>query len=118
MWLRLEGGAVLVTSLIAYQWQLGSWWTFALLILVPDVSMLAYAAGPALGARAYNLVHNYVGPLFLAVYGLSIGRADVVPYALIWTAHIGADRLFGFGLKYESAFADTHLSTHTHASRR
>lgn len=113
VWLRLEGAAILVASLIAYSWQLGSWWMFALLFLAPDLSMVAYAAGPVVGARAYNLVHSYVVPLFLAVYGIAIGRSDVVPYALIWTAHIGADRLFGFGLKYESAFTDTHLSSRT-----
>jgi hypothetical protein len=30
--------------------------------------------------------------------------------ALIWFAHIGADRLLGFGLKYATDFKDTHLS--------
>ena len=29
--------------------------------------------------------------------------------ALIWLAHIGMDRLLGYGLKYPSAFKDTHL---------
>jgi hypothetical protein len=30
--------------------------------------------------------------------------------ALIWAAHIGADRLVGYGLKFESGFENTHLS--------
>jgi len=29
--------------------------------------------------------------------------------AFIWLAHIGMDRLFGFGLKYPTDFKDTHL---------
>jgi hypothetical protein len=29
--------------------------------------------------------------------------------ALIWLAHIGVDRLLGYGLKYPTAFTDTHL---------
>ncbi|MDU3890869.1 MAG: DUF4260 family protein [Serratia liquefaciens] len=29
--------------------------------------------------------------------------------ALIWGAHIGFDRALGYGLKYASGFADTHL---------
>jgi len=29
--------------------------------------------------------------------------------ALIWLVHIGADRLLGYGLKYPTAFKDTHL---------
>ncbi|MGQ7476239.1 DUF4260 family protein [Streptococcus suis] len=28
---------------------------------------------------------------------------------LIWLAHIGWDRAFGYGLKYESGFKHTHL---------
>ncbi|RKQ33951.1 DUF4260 family protein [Oceanobacillus halophilus] len=28
---------------------------------------------------------------------------------LIWTAHIGMDRMIGFGLKYPTAFKDTHI---------
>lgn len=33
-----------------------------------------------------------------------------VELALIWTAHIGFDRLLGFGLKYATGFKDTHLT--------
>ena len=29
---------------------------------------------------------------------------------VIWTAHIAMDRLFGYGLKLESGFRDTHLA--------
>ncbi|MCA1583935.1 MAG: DUF4260 domain-containing protein [Acidobacteria bacterium] len=108
-WLRLEGLAVFAASLVAYGWQLGGWGTFALLFLAPDVSMAGYLRGPAFGARLYNLAHNYVGPLFLAMYGLSVGRGDVIPYALIWSAHIGLDRMLGLGLKYDTAFRETHL---------
>jgi hypothetical protein len=108
-WLRLEGGAVFVASLVAYHWQLGSWWLFVVAFLAPDLSMLGYLAGPSLGARAYNIVHIYVGPLFLVTYGVAIGRSDVVPWALIWFAHIGLDRLLGYGLKYDAAFGETHL---------
>jgi hypothetical protein len=31
--------------------------------------------------------------------------------ALVWTGHVGADRLFGCGRKFESGFRDTHFST-------
>ena len=108
-WLRLEGLAIFVASVVVYEWQLGSWGRFAALFLAPDVSMVAYLGGPALGARVYNLAHNYVGPVFLAVYGVHVGRSDIVPYALIWTAHIGLDRLLGFGLKYPTDFRDTDM---------
>jgi hypothetical protein len=29
--------------------------------------------------------------------------------AVIWLAHIGFDRLMGYGLKYATAFGHTHL---------
>jgi hypothetical protein len=35
--------------------------------------------------------------------------------SLIWTAHIGFDRLLGFGLKYSNRFKDTHLNPDRHA---
>jgi hypothetical protein len=108
-WLRLEGLAILIASVLMYRWQRGSWITFLVLFLVPDLSTLGYLAGPAVGARLYNLAHNYVAPLFLACYSLSVGRQDAVAYALIWTAHVGFDRMAGMGLKYPAAFRDTHL---------
>jgi hypothetical protein len=108
-WLRLEGLAVFAASLLFYRWQLEPWSRFLLLFLLPDLSMLGYLGGPALGARLYNLAHNYVAPIFLACWGLGVAREDVVPLALIWTAHIGFDRLLGFGLKYPGGFGETHL---------
>ncbi len=33
---------------------------------VPDLSMLAYLAGPRIGAGVYNLVHATIAPLLLA----------------------------------------------------
>jgi hypothetical protein len=30
---------------------------------------------------------------------------------LIWAGHLGMDRAVGLGLKYPSAFRDTHLGT-------
>ena len=98
-WLRLEGLAIFAASLLFYRWQLESWWKFAALFLLPDLSFVGFLGGSALGARVYNLAHNYVVPIFLACWALSIGREDVVPLALIWTAHIGFDRLLGFSLR-------------------
>jgi hypothetical protein len=109
-WLRLEGLAVFAASLLFYRWQREPWTTFLGVFMLPDISMFGYLAGPAIGARLYNLAHNYVAPLFLACWALSVGREDMVPIGLIWMAHIGCDRMLGFGLKYPTAFRDTHLS--------
>ena len=108
--LHLEGVAVLVLSLFAYHWSGLSWLTLALLFLVPDVSMAGYLAGARVGAVAYNAVHTYVGPLALAGYAFGVGEHAALGVALIWIAHIGMDRMLGFGLKYPTEFKDTHLN--------
>jgi len=71
--------------------------------------MLGYLGGPRIGALTYDVVHTYVGPLALGVAGV-VGDTDIaIQVALIWAAHIGADRVLGYGLKYPTGFKDTHL---------
>jgi len=82
---------------------------FLLLLLAPDLSMLGYLANPRLGSTIYNLAHTYVLPLALAGIGLEANFHVCVLLSLIWSAHIGVDRLLGYGLKYPTVFKDTHL---------
>ena len=107
--LRLEGLAVFLVALLMYRELDASWWMFALLFLVPDLSMVGYLSGTAVGAALYNLVHSYVLPIFLYAIGLMSEHASWMAIAFVWAAHIGADRILGFGLKYTGAFRDTHL---------
>lgn len=107
LWLRLEGLAALAVACYLYARGGHSWLHFALLFLVPDLSFAAYLAGTRVGAIGYNLLHSYVGPLLLAAALLVAGRSPAM--ALIWIAHIGFDRLLGYGLKYPTSFAATHL---------
>ena len=107
--LRLEAALVVVGAVLAYHSLGAGWLLFAVLFLAPDISMAAYAFGPRAGAVGYNLVHTYLAPAFLALIGAAAGLPVLYGPALIWTAHIGFDRLLGYGLKYPSAFADTHL---------
>jgi hypothetical protein len=79
------------------------------LLLIPDLSMLAYLINPKIGAVFYNVVHSYFLPLALAAFAIAFDRTVMLPYLLIWTAHIGMDRLLGYGLKYPEAFGRTHL---------
>ena len=107
--LRIEGAAVLALSVILYRHVGGGWARFGWLFLVPDISMVGYALSVGFGARLYNIVHTYTGPIALAAFAILSRRPECLPYALIWTAHIGMDRLLGFGLKYPTRFQDTHL---------
>src|SRR5262249_31644533 len=107
--LQAEGLAVFIAALIAYAHLGFSWKLFVLLFLAPDLSFLAYSAGPRVGAHAYNLVHNYVAATAVGIIGFAFDKPLLVTLALIWIAHIGLDRLLGYGLKYSSSFGDTHL---------
>ena len=105
-WLRSEGLAVLAGSLWLYSQSGFSWWLFAGLLLLPDVAMLPYLISPRWGAISYNVAHSYLLPL-----GLAVAVPAWIPYLCIWTAHIGMDRMMGYGLKYPTAFRDTHVGT-------
>lgn len=88
----------------------GSWGLFLALLLVPDVFIAGYLAGPRSGALLYNLGHTYSVPLIIGSAAVGAGSFLVGAVALIWTAHIGMDRALGFGLKQPDGFHDTHLS--------
>lgn len=107
--LHLEGLAVLVGALALYFDAGFGWLTLVVLFLAPDLSMLGYLGGPRVGALTYDLVHTYVGPVALGAYGVLGDSGSATRVALIWLAHIGLDRLLGYGLKYPTAFGDTHL---------
>jgi hypothetical protein len=109
VFLRSEGLALLGLSVFLYSWFDRSWVLFALLLLIPDVSMVGYAAGPRAGAVAYNVAHTYLIPASLAVAGVAGDVEGLVTVSLIWFAHIGMDRLLGYGLKRPTGFRETHL---------
>jgi len=107
--LHLEGAFVFLTACILYAHLHFSWLIFALLILVPDLSMLAYLVNKRAGTLCYNLFHTYSIPLLIFLVLLYLGKSEDYGIVLIWVAHIGIDRLLGYGIKYETGFKDTHL---------
>ncbi len=116
--LHLEGATVLVVSLFLYHSLHASWLQFALLFLLPDISMIGYAVNAHIGAMSYNAVHSYVAPLILAACSLGTHHSAVLSVSLIWIAHIAFDRSLGYGLKYPARFKDTHLNPDHHALRK
>jgi hypothetical protein len=107
--LRTEGAAALVLAVLLYRNSGAGWGMFALFFLWPDLMMVGYFASPRIGAPLYNLAHTYVFPLALAAVSSLRHLHFAYWFSLIWLAHIGFDRLFGYGLKYPTFFKDTHL---------
>jgi hypothetical protein len=107
--LRLEGLALFAAMLLLYAHWGASWWLFALLFLAPDLSFVAYLAGPKIGAPVYNAVHSSIAPVAVMLVGLALTAPLALSIATIWLAHIGIDRSLGYGLKYSAGFAFTHL---------
>lgn len=115
--LRLEGLALVVAAMIMYEKSGFGWSTFALYLLLPDVSMLGYLAGNRVGALAYNAAHSYLGALACFSAGMLWVSPPLEVAGLIWLAHIGMDRAFGYGLKHFDGFAFTHLGRIGRAQR-
>src|SRR5262249_23361274 len=96
-------------AIYAYARLGGRWWLFAALFLAPDLSMLGYLFGRRVGAACYNAVHTYLTPFAIAALAAALHVHALYGVACILTAHIAFDRVQGYGLKYATAFAHTHL---------
>jgi hypothetical protein len=111
--LRLESFLVLFGALICYRLVLhGHWLWFAVLFLVPDLSLAGYLfRSGRVAASIYNAIHSYFLPIVLGF--AAWGRLDLRlgQIAAIWIAHIAFDRLLGFGLKFPQAFKPTHIQS-------
>lgn len=108
-WLRVEGLVVLAASALAFRYCGLSWLWFAGLFLAPDLGMLGYLAGARAGALTYNLAHTYALALPLVMAGVASGRPGLAGLGFIWCAHLGFDRMLGYGLKSAEGFKFTHL---------
>ncbi len=109
--LQAEGAVLLAAACIAYAHMGGNWLIFAALFLSPDLAMLGHLAGPRIGAALYNAAHTTLAAFVVGALGWMFDSAWAIDGALILAAHIGFDRLVGYGLKYGTAFGDTHLGT-------
>ena len=107
--LRLEGLIVLIVAVSLYATLGYSWLAFALLFFAPDLALIPYAIDQRVGIGVYNVLHTYTLPLMLGLVGFVAGWPIGLQLALIWLAHIGMDRLVGYGLKYRGALKETHL---------
>jgi Domain of unknown function (DUF4260) len=115
LWQRIEGALVFAACLALIAAfglfaPVGTWWVWLIVFFLPDLGFLGYLAGPRVGAFVYNALHFYAGGLLLAAGGLlGLGTAALTAFGLLWVAHVGFDRMLGYGLKAPTGFNDTHL---------
>jgi hypothetical protein len=109
LWLRAEGVIALATGAGLYL-QLGGApiWLIPLVLAV-DISMAGYLVGPRPGALIYNVVHNWAIGVATLVLAWWLVSPAIALFGAVLVAHVGMDRAAGYGLKYPTAFADTHL---------
>jgi hypothetical protein len=108
-WLRAEG-------IVAFAWGIVIWVLlnqplplFVVALLLPDLSMLGYLRGPHAGAILYNIVHNWATAGLVLLLGLVAQSGPIILVGAVLLGHVGIDRALGYGLKYPTAFQDTHL---------
>lgn len=107
---QVEGGVILLGASALYFILGNNPWLFFLLFFTPDLSFAGYLVNPRVGAVAYNLVHILSLPLILIALGLtSQSLLFLGSFGLIWVAHIGLDRMVGYGLKYPDGFTHTTM---------
>ena len=88
-----------------------AWWWFPALLLAPDLGMLGYLAGSRTGAITYNFTHHRGVALGCYLLGVYLYFPVLQLAGTILFAHASLDRALGYGLKYTSGFAHTHLGT-------
>lgn len=108
-WLQLEGLAMLIAGAVAFGRIGGEFIWLLPALLIPDLAIAGYLAGPRIGAFVYNLVHNWAFGLAFAGAGLAFGVTPLALAGAVLIAHTGMDRSVGYGLKSMTGFKDTHL---------
>jgi len=108
-WLRAEGAGALICGGIVYESIGGNWWLAIPLLLLPDLSAIGYLGGLRLGSFTYNLFHNWLIGLAVLGVGVAMDSSLMLFAGTILVAHVGMDRLAGYGLKHTTGFKDTHL---------
>ena len=109
--LRAEELALAALAVFLFHFLGYAWWWFAVLFLAPDASMIGYAAGPRVGAVAYNFVHHKAVAVAVYLAGYFANSHAMQLAGLVMLAHSSADRVLGYGLKYTDSFKHTHLGT-------
>jgi hypothetical protein len=107
--LTLEEAALFGFSIFLFQQTSFEWWWYPALILVPDIGMIGYLVNSRIGAVTYNLFHHKAVAIAVLCAGFSYAHEWVTLCGIILLGHSAIDRVFGYGLKYNNGFFNTHL---------
>ena len=108
--LRAEAAALAVAMAIL-AWHLGPPWWLVVLVLVAarPRARSPIRSGRRSAPRPTTPPTPMLGPALVGAVWLVSGSETAAAVAALWALHIGVDRALGFGLKYPTAFGDTHL---------
>lgn len=107
--LKLEELGLFILGIYLFSLLNFEWWWFLVLILVPDFSMIGYIFNTKIGAFLYNIFHHRGIAVLLYIIGCYFKIEILQLTGIILFSHSSMDRIFGYGLKYESGFKYTHL---------
>ncbi len=107
--LKLEELGQFLLSIILFSQLEYAWWVFPTCILLPDLSMIGYLATPKTGACLYNFFHHKLVAIAIFILGFWIGSSLITLIGVILFGHSAMDRIFGYGLKFNDNFKNTHL---------
>lgn len=107
--LKLEELVMFLASIyVLYLYEV-PWWAYLLLALGPDVGMVGYLINTKAGAYMYNLFHHKSIAAAIGVAGFLTGSTVIFLAGVVLFGHSSMDRIFGYGLKFEDGFKNTHL---------
>lgn len=107
--LKLEEVGLFIFGIFLFHQLYFQWWWFLILILAPDISMIGYIMGNRVGALSYNFFHHRGVAVLVYLLGVYFNNQIIQLVGVILFSHSTMDRIFGYGLKYESGFKFTHL---------
>lgn len=107
--IKLEELAQFLLSIILFSQLDYAWWVFPVLILLPDLSMIGYLINPKIGSWLYNFFHHKLVAIAIFTLGFWLNNSLLALLGVILFGHSAMDRIFGYGLKFNDNFKNTHL---------
>ena len=107
--LKIEEFAMFLFSIYLFSLLDFNWWWYLILIITPDIGMLGYVINPKIGAFAYNIFHHKGIAIALYLVGIYMNNELIMLTGIILFGHSSMDRIFGYGLKHNDRFNNTHL---------